>query len=78
MAGHNWVKLVAEAIMTQMQWDGDYDLATAQRCNAAGWTIDTNAPLGGWVRHEGVTLSDADLARAYNLGEHLLAEVANA
>jgi hypothetical protein len=33
--------------------------------NEDGWTLDTPAPLDHWVRHEGVVLSAAEFAAAY-------------
>jgi len=61
------VTAVARSIRTCLDVDlgGEITYAWAERTNRTGWTVETPAPLGGWVRHEGVILSERELRRAW-------------
>lgn len=53
--------LLADGLLTYR--DGD-PMPNIQRINREGWTFDTAAVGDSWIRHEGVVLSEAELAQA--------------
>lgn len=48
------------------------ELAAIINARPEGWTLDTPAPLGNWVRHEGVVFSAEELAEVVGVAETYL------
>ena len=71
------IKAVARSIRTCIEVDlgGEIDFAWAERTNATGWNLEIpssdrpSAARGTYVRHEGIVLSDRELARAWKMAQ---------
>lgn len=62
MSKHDLVERVAQHVVNDQEWRMDFTSVEdylEYRDRSGGWTFETSAPLGGFIRHENVVLGPA-------------------